>query len=123
MVYQTARAENETIEAVFGIQTLNGIKQTGNHVVTTRSLTTRKDDTNVHLLGVGLGSGLKLYDRHTVGVGEQLLDFFLVTYTLCSVTFLYFYCTLKSLRQLRLVSGTSNLQCTFFHNVYTFYNE
>ena len=29
MVYQTARAENETIEAVFGIQTLNGIKQTG----------------------------------------------------------------------------------------------
>ena len=70
---------------------------------------------------VGLGCGLELYDRHTIGVREQLLDFLLVTDTLSGLTLLQFYCTLESLRQLRLISGSCQLQCTFFHNLLIVY--
>ena len=116
MVYQTTRTEDETIETVLRIQLLDLVEKTGNNVVTARSLTTAEDDTNIHLGMIGLSSWLELYDRHTVGVREQLLDFFLVANTLSGLTFLDFYCTLKSLRQLGLIGGSCNLQCTFFHN-------
>jgi hypothetical protein len=65
---------------------------------------------------ISLGSGLELYDRHTVGVGEQLLDVFLVAYTLGGLTLLNFHCTLESLGQLGLIGGSCHLQSTFFHN-------
>ena len=94
MVYQTARTEDETIETVLGVEFLNLVEQTGNHVVTARSLTTTEDNTHVHLGGVGFGSRLKLHNRHTVSVGEQLLDFVLISYTLGRLTFLNLYCTL-----------------------------
>ena len=123
MVYQTARAEDETVEAVLGVQLLNLVEQTGDDVVTARSLTTAEDDTHVHLLRVGLGSGDELNEGHTVGVGEQLLDLFLVGYTLGGSTLLHFDSTLQSLRQLGLIGGSCNLQCTFFHNLYFVYNE
>ena len=121
MVYQTARTQDETEQTVLGVELLDLIEQTGNHVVTARSLTTRKDDTYVHLLVVSLGSGLELYDRHTIGVREQLLDLFLITNTLGSSTLLDLHSTLKSLRQLGLVSGSCHLQCTFFHNLYCYF--
>ena len=118
MIHQSARTQDETIETVLGVQLLDLVEKTGNYVVSARSLTTRQDDTNVHLLGVGLSSRLKLYDRHTIGIGEQLLNLFLITYTLGSLTLLDFHSTLKSLRQLGLISGSRNLQCTFFHNLF-----
>ena len=121
MVNQTTRTQDESEETVLGVQFLNLIEQTGNHVMTTRSLTTRQDDTNVHLLGVSLSSRLKLYDRHTIGVGEQLLDLFLITYTLGSFTLLDLHSTLQSLWQLGLISGSRDLQCTFFHNLIVLY--
>ena len=115
MVYQTARTQDETIETILGVEFLDLVKETCYHVVTARSLTARKDDTYVHLLGVSLSSGLELYDRHTVGVREQLLDFLLVAHTLSCLTLLDLYSTLKSLWQLRLISSSCFLQCTFFH--------
>ena len=116
MVYQTARTQDETIKTVLGVQLLDLVEETGNHVVSARSLTTRENDTYVHLRVVSLCSRYKLYDRHTVGIREQLLDFFLITNTLSGLTFLNLYCSLKRLRQLRLISGSRHLQCTFFHN-------
>ena len=121
MINQTARTQDETEETVLGVQLLDLIEKTGNHVVSARSLTTRQDDTNVHLLVVGLCSGLKLYDRHTVGVREQLLDLFLITNTLGSLTLFNFHSTLQRLRQLGLISGSRDLQCTFFHNLFVLF--
>ena len=109
MINQTTRAEDETEETVLRVELLDLIEQTGNHVMTARSLTARKDDTNVHLGVIGLCCGLKLHDRHTVSVGEQLLDLFLVANTLSGLTFLDFYSTLQGLRQFRLISSPCNL--------------
>ena len=117
MVNQTARTQDETEQTVLGVQLLDLVEKTGNHVVSARSLTTRQDDTYVHLLSVGLCSRLKLYDRHTIGIREQFLNLFLVTNTLGSLTLLNFHSTLQSLRQLWLISGSCDLQCTFFHNL------
>ena len=115
MVYQSARTQDETVQTVLRVQLLNLIVQTGNHIVTTRSLTTRQNDTDIHLSSVGLCSGFKLYNRHTIGVGEELLDFFLIAHTLCGSTFFYFYCSLERLRQFGLIGSSCLLQCTFFH--------
>ena len=119
MVNQTTRAEDESEETVLGVELLDLVEETSDNIVTTRSLATAEDDTHVHFLGIGLCGRFKLYDRHTIGVGEQLLNLFLVAYALCGLTFLDFDCTLKSLRQLGLISGSRQLQCTFFH--ITFY--
>ena len=119
MIDKTARTEDKTEETVLWVQLLDLVEQTCNHIVTARSLTTRKDDTDVHLLIVSRGSRFKLDDRHTIGIGEQLLDGFLVTYTLGRLTFLDFHCSLKSLRQFRLIGSPCNLQCTFFHTCVT----
>ena len=115
MVYETTRAEDETVETVLGVELLDLVEKTCDDVVTTRSLTTAKDNTHIHLLRVGLGSGLKLYDGHTIGIGEEFLDFLLITYTLSGLTFLNLHSTLKRLGELRLISGSGELQCTFFH--------
>ena len=117
MVYQTARTQDETIKTVGGIQTLHSIKQTGNHVVTARSLTTTKDNTHIHGLVALLFTGNELYERHSVGIGEESLDFFLVVNTLSGSTFYSFYCALQSTGQLGLIGCSCNLQCTFFHTV------
>ena len=97
MVYQATRTQDKTEQAVLGIQFLDLVEQTCDDVMATRSLTTRQDDTHVHLLGVSLLCGDKLHDRHTVGVGEELFDLLLITYTLGRLTFLDFHCALKSL--------------------------
>ena len=78
MINETAGAHQEAIETVFGVQLLNLVEQTGNNVVATRSLTSTEDHTNVHSLGGLALSGNKLYQRHTVGIGEELFDFFLI---------------------------------------------
>ena len=115
MVNQTARSHQETIEFAILIKRLYAIVKTADYVVTTRSLTTRKDDTYVDSLIVLALSRNELYYGHTISIGEKSLDFFLVTNALCSGTFHSLYSTLKSLRQLRLISCSCNLQCTFFH--------
>ena len=81
MIDQTARAQDETIQTRIRVVSLDTIEQTSDHVVTTGSLTTGKDHTNVHdrhsLLLVTL---LECNDRHSVSVREQFLDFFLIGY-------------------------------------------
>ena len=121
MVYQTARTEDETVETVLRVKLLDLVEETCNHVMAARSLTAGKDNTHVHLRIVSLSSRLKLHDGHSISVGEQLFDLFLVAYTLGGLTLLDFHSTLKSLRQLRLVSGSCQLQCTFFHNLINCY--
>ena len=49
MVYETTRAEDETVETVLRVEFLDLVEQTRNHVMTARSLTTTEDDTHVHL--------------------------------------------------------------------------
>ena len=116
MVYQATGAQNETEQAVLGVQSLHGIKQASDHVVTARSLTSTKDDTYVHRLTLHLLAGNKFYEGHAISIREKSLDLFLVVNTLCRSTFLHLYCTLQATRQLWLIGGSCNLQCTFFHN-------
>ena len=80
-----------------------------------RSLTTTEDHTYIHFCGVGHIALFKLNKRHAIRIGEERLDLFLVIHALCRSTLFYLYCTLKSLRQLRLIGSTRLLQCTFFH--------
>ena len=116
MVYESAGTEDESEEAVFGIELLDLVEESRDDVVTAGSLTAAKNDTDVHLLSVGLVAGNEFNHGHAVGVGEELLDFFLIVYTLCRFTFLDFHCALKSLRQLGLIGSSCYLQSTFFHN-------
>ena len=116
MVNQTARTKDEAEETVLGIQLLNRIEKTCNHIVSAGSLSTTEDDTDIHLCGISNVALLELDERHSVSVGEESLDFFLVIHALCWSTFFYLYCTLKSLRQFWLISSPCQLQCTFFHN-------
>ena len=83
--------------------------------MTTRSLTTREDDTYVDGFGfLGFASD-KLHNGHTIGVGEEGFDFLLISYTLSCCTFLSDYSTLEGLGKFGLIGSASNLQCTFFH--------
>ena len=115
MVNKTARTHKETIETVLGVQLLNLVKEARDHVVAARSLTAAEDNAYVHGLVSFCFCGNKLYERHSVCVREELLDLLLVVNALCGSAFLDCYSTLKSLGQLRLISGSFFLQCTFFH--------
>ena len=123
MIHQTARTQDEAVETVLGVQFLNSVEETGNHVVTAGSLTTRKDNTHVDLCSVGNVALLELDQRHTISVGEQLLDVLLIVNTLCRSALLHLHGSLKSLRQFRLIGSTSQLQCTFFHNTYLIFKR
>ena len=116
MVNKTTRSQDEAVQTVLGIELLYLIEKARNDIVSARSLATAQDDTHVHLCGVGLCCWLELHDGHAVGVGEQLLNLFLVADTLRGLAFLDFYCTLKSLWQLGLIGGSCDLQRTLFHN-------
>ena len=115
VIHQTARAEDEAIETVLGVQLLHGVEQTGDDIVATRSLTAAEDDSHVHLLVGNSLAGNELHERHAVGIREELLDFFLVVNTLSGLAFNGLHGTLQSQRKLGLIGGASNLQCTFFH--------
>ena len=115
VVNQTTRTHQEAIELAVLVERLDTVIKTADNIVTTRSLTARENDTYVDS-GIVLALGRnKLYYGHTIGIGEEGLDFLLVANTLSSGTFLSLYSTLKGLGQLRLVSCSCNLQCTFFH--------
>ena len=117
VVNQTARSHKETVELRVLVQRLNTVVETADDIVTARSLTTREDDTYVDGFLVLALSRNELNNRHSVSVGEQSLNLFLITYTLCGCALLNLYRTLKSFWQLWLISSPCNLQCTFFHNI------
>ena len=110
MVNKTARAKNEAIELVGRIERLHTIEQAGNHVVTTRSLTTREDDTHVEGFESNGLAWFESDDRHAVSVGEQFLNFSLIAYRLSGGTFNSLHWTLKCLWKLGLISSTSLLK-------------
>ena len=83
--------------------------------MTAGSLATRKDDTHIHALALGLIAGHKLDEGHAIGVWEKFLDSLLVTYTLRGLTLLHLYGTLKAFGQLWLIGSPFSLQKTFFH--------
>ena len=118
MVNKTTRTHKEAIDLVLWVELLDSVEDTTDYVVSTRSLTTRKDDTYVHLLSYSLFTWNELDKRHSVGVREHFLDFFLIAYTLCWLAFFYLNGTLKTLWQFWLISSSLSLQKTFFH----FYN-
>ena len=116
VINQTSRTHKEAVEFRVGILLLQAIIETANHVVTTRSLATRKDDTDVDgSIFLLLVRGFEVYQGHTVGVGEEGFDFLLVVYTLGGCTFYDFHVTAKTCGEFGLVGSTSNLQCAFFH--------
>ena len=94
MVNQATRTHEETIKAVGWVQLLQCIKKTTNDIVTARSLTATEDNTHVHFGVVSLVTRYELYERHTISVREELLDFFLIVYTLSRSTFFHFYVAL-----------------------------
>ena len=123
MVNKTTRTHKETIELVLWIELLNCIEDTTDYVVSTRSLTTRKDDTYVHLLASSFLTRNELDKRHSVSVREHFLDFFLIAYTLCWLAFFYLNGTLKTLWQFWLISSSLSLQKTCFHCYNIFINS
>ena len=120
MVNKTAWPHQEAIKTVLRIQLFDSIKQTTDDIVSTGSLTSGENNTDINSLGVVFLTRHELYQRHTIGVREQLFDFFLIVNTLCGSTLYNLYCTLKSLRQLWLISSSFFLQCTNFHNFVSF---
>ena len=64
--------------------------------MSTRSLTAAEDDTHIHTGIVHLIRLLKLDQRHTIGIGEERLDLFLIIHTLGGSTLFHLYRPLKS---------------------------
>ena len=115
MVDQTTGSHEESIELILRIHFLDGIKKATNNIVTARSLTTGENNPDVHLLCVFLVTLYKFYKRHTIRIGEEFLDFFLITNTLSRFSFYNLNSTLKALGKFRLISSTLLLQKTDFH--------
>ena len=80
VIYETTRTENETIKFVSWVESLYTIEKTRNHVVTTRSLTTREDNTYIERREFLSLTSFESDDRHSVCIREQCLDFILITY-------------------------------------------
>ena len=83
MLDQSVRPHEEAIETAVGMDLLDAIEDPCDDVVSTWSLTTGEDDPCVEWLSCsGLAAGLKDELGQPVGVGEELLDSFLVAYAL-----------------------------------------
>ena len=118
VVNKSARPHEETIKAIVRIQALDGIEKTANHIVAAGSLAAPQNHSDIHLAGVGLVTGNKLHQRHSISVGEQLLDFFLIANALRRFTFFHLDGTLKTFWQLGTIFCPFTLQATFFHNLF-----
>ena len=69
------------------------IKQTSNHIMTTRSLTSREDYPSIEGLSLyRFARSLKGELGQAIGIWEKTLDSVLVTNALGSLTKAYFYC-------------------------------
>ena len=115
VVNQTARAEDEAVEFVGWVERLHTVEQTRNDVVTTRSLTTRKDDTHVEWFQCNGFAWLECDDRHTIGIGEKFFDFSLIANRLSGSTFNSLHGALKCLGKLGLIGSTSFLKIRYYH--------
>ena len=116
MVNQAARTQNKAIQFAVFVQLLDTVENTGNHIVTARSLSTGKDNTHVHCGEVNhLIGSFKLNQRHSVRIGEQFLDFFLVSNRLSSCAFCSLNSSFQRFRKFGLIGSPCNLQCTFSH--------
>ena len=116
MVYQTTGAEDETIQFTVFVQLLDTVKNTGNHIVTTGSLTAGEDNAHIHSGEVSsLIGSFELNQRHSVSVREQFFDIFLIGNRLSSRTGHCFYSTFQPFRKFGLIGSPCNLQCTFSH--------
>ena len=117
VVDETAGAHEEAVELGIGVLLFQTVVETANHVVTAGSLSSRKDDADVDggifLLLVG---GFEANEGHTVGVGEEGFDFFLVINTLRGISLYDFHVAAQTGGEFGAVSRTSDLQCAFFHN-------
>ena len=79
MVNETARTKDEAIKLVCWVELLDTVEKTRDHVVTARSLTTRKNYTYVYCSSSHLAfCRLELDIWHTVSVREEILYFFLI---------------------------------------------
>ena len=109
VVNQTARTHQETIELAVGIQTLDTVIQTAYHIMATRSLTARKDNTYIDSIHRLLLSLLKGDYGHTVSVGEHGLNLLLVTHALSGLALYSDYRTLQCLGKFGLIGGSCHL--------------
>ena len=115
MIDESARAQQETEETAILVHGFESVEETRNHVVSARSLTTRKDYTHVDGRILFLGSGFETKHGHAVGVGEQLGDSLLVGHRLSGFAFDDGYAVFDGFGQLGLIRSTSSLKCTFLH--------
>ncbi len=118
MVNKSARTQNESVEFVLRVESLDSIEKTSDDIVSARSLTARENNANIHLCLVGNIALLELDERHSVSVREESLDFLLVVNAFGKSTFFYLHKALEAFRQFGLISSTRLLQCTFFHFTY-----
>ena len=83
MLDKTLGAHQESVKTAVLVESFDTVEDTTNHIVTTRGLTARKDNTNVAwLITMHAGCILIFYKSEfgkTISVGEQSLDFLLVT--------------------------------------------
>ena len=80
VIDESGRAHEESIEAVFLIQLLKTVENTADHIVTAGGLAAGQDDTYVERLFYAgrILVMLEFNDWHTIGMGEQILDFLLI---------------------------------------------
>ena len=116
VVHETAGAHEEAVELVLLVLFLEFVVEAADHVVSAGSLAAREDDTDVHRsVSLLLFRGHELHEGHAVGVGEELLDVFLVAHALGGVTFFDAHIATEACGQFGLIGSTCNLQCAFFH--------
>lgn len=110
MVYQAAGTHQEAVKLVGGILLFKLIVETADNVVAAGSLTTGKNDTDIHRSVFFLFvAGNELNERHTIGIGEECFNLFLVAYALGGFAFFDAHIAAKPCGKLGLVSGACNL--------------
>lgn len=78
MIHKSAGTHKEAVEFVVGIQAPDTVKEAGDYIMAARGLTAGKNDSHIELRTGGFCAFRKFDHGHSVSVGEEFPDFFLV---------------------------------------------
>ena len=104
MLDQAIRSHKKSEEPAIGVEQLHLIEQTGYHIVSTRSLSARKDNPHIRRRILRpLSSRCERNKRQAVCAGKNSSNLFFVRNRLRSFSFYYLHCSLQRCRHFRLV--------------------
>ena len=110
MIDETARAHKEAVELVLRIDGLYTVEETGNDIVSARSLSAGKNDSHVEPVIAGSLALHELHYRHSVGVRKESLDLGLVADRLGRSTLDGLYRSFECVRKLWLICSARYLK-------------